>query len=73
MAASFIMLRQYGMVTIPITAYPGGAPTFRLMMHPDGARLGLGTIERATEESIDGVAGLLRDPDEVRALVLGAD
>ena len=72
-AASFIMLREYGMVTIPITAYPGGAPTFRLMVHPDGARLGLETIERATEESIDGVVGLLRDPDEVRALVLGAD
>jgi L-seryl-tRNA(Ser) seleniumtransferase len=71
--ASFIMLRDYGMVTIPITGYPGAAPTFRLLMHPDGGRLGLDTIEQATEEAIEGVIGLLQSPDEVRALLLGPD
>ena len=71
--ASFIMLRDYGMVTIPITAYPGAAPTFRLMMHPDSGRLGLDAIQRATDEAIDGVVGLLQRPSEVRRLVLGAD
>ena len=70
-AASFIMLREYGIVTIPITGYPGAAPTFRLMMHPDGGRLGLDTIERATDEAIDGVVGLLHRPDEVSELILG--
>ena len=40
--ASFLMLRDYGMVTIPITGYPGAAPTFRLMMHPRRRALGSG-------------------------------
>ena len=72
-AASFIMLRDYGIVTIPITGYPGAAPTFRLMMHPDGGRFGLDAVERATEEAIGGVADLLHSTDEVRRLVLGPD
>ena len=71
LSASFIMFRDYGMVTIPITGYPGAAPTFRLMMHPDGGRLGLDTIERATEEAIGGAVDLLHSPDDVRELVLG--
>ena len=70
-AASFIMMRDYGIVTIPITGYPGAAPTFRLMMHPDGGRLGLDTIQRASEEAIDGVASMLQSPDEVKELLLG--
>ena len=71
--ASFIMLRDHGMVTIPITGYPGSAPTFRLMMHPDGGRLGLDTVERAADESVEGVAAMLQSPDQVRELLLGAD
>ena len=70
-AASFIMFRDYGMVTIPVTGFPGAAPTFRLLLHPDGGRLGLETIDRATEEAIEGVASLLQSPDKVRELVLG--
>ena len=69
--ASFIMLRDYGIATVPIVGYPGSAPTFRLMMHPDGGRMGLDTIERAAEEAIGGVIELLGRPDEVRKLVLG--
>ena len=71
-AASFIMLRDRGMVTIPTTGFPGAAPTFRLMMHPDGGRLGLDTVEVATEEAIDGVIGLLDKPEAVRNLVIGS-
>lgn len=69
--ASFLMLRDYGMVTIPITGYPGAAPTFRLMMHPDGGRLGLATVEQATEDAIEGVLGLFQSPDKVQELLLG--
>ena len=71
--ASFIMLRDYGMATIPITGYPGAAPTFRLMMHPDGGRLGLDTVEEATARAIESVAHLLQDPEEVRRLILGPE
>ena len=71
--ASFIMLRDHGIVTIPITAYAGAAPTFRLMIHPDGDRLGLNAIERAMEEALEGVADMLQDPDKLRRLILGPD
>jgi hypothetical protein len=40
-------------------------------LHPDGGRLGLETIDRATEEAIEGVASLLQSPDDVSKLVLG--
>ncbi len=70
-AASFIMFRDYGIVTIPVTGYPGAAPTFRLMMHPDGVRLGLDNIDRATDEAIEEVADLSHSPGKVRGLLLG--
>ena len=71
--AYFIMLRDHGIATIPITGYPGAAPTFRLMMHPDRDRLGLNAIERAIEEAIEGVVDILQDPDQVRSLILVPD
>jgi hypothetical protein len=66
------MLRDHGIVTIPITGYPGAAPTYRLMMHPDGGRLGIDNIEEAAENAVQCVADLLQSPDEVRSLLLGA-
>ena len=67
--SSIIMLRDHGIVTIPITGYPGAAPNFRLMMHPDRDRLGLNAIERAIEEVVD----IPQDPDQVRSLILVPD
>ena len=46
----FVLLQQHGIITIPITGYPDAAPTFRLMMHPDGARLGLDRLEQAIDD-----------------------
>ena len=45
-AGSFLLLNHFGVITIPITGYPGAAPTFRLMMHPDGERFGVTTTGR---------------------------
>ena len=67
----FLLLREYGGITIPITGYPGAAPTFRLMMHPDGGRFGLDNLEEAVEATIDSTVGLLQQPDEVSRLLLG--
>ena len=67
----FLLLRDFGVVTIPITGYPGASPTFRLMMHPDGARLGLDHLEEAVEATIDATACLVGKPNEVRQLLLG--
>ena len=72
-AACFDMLNRYGIVTICVTGMPGASPTFRLLMHPDGHRLGVGGIEEATEVAIDTVAGLLNEPEKVSQLILGAD
>ncbi len=69
--ASFIMLKDYGIVTIPVLGYPGAAPTFRLLMYPDGKSLGIDTIERSTEDAIEQTAGLLQRPGEVKRLLLG--
>ena len=73
MAASFIIFRDQGIVTIPITGYPGAAPTFRMMMHLIGGRLGLDAIERAAEEAIQGVVEMLQSPDQVRRLILRSE
>jgi len=70
-AACFLLLQHYGVITIPITGYPGAAATLRLMMHPDGARFGLDRLEEAVEVTIDRTADLLQKPEEARRLLLG--
>ncbi len=67
----FLLLKHFGGITIPITGYPGAAPTFRLMMHPDGARMGIGRLEAAVDDVIDRTAALLDKPGEIRKLLLG--
>ncbi|HEY7491217.1 MAG TPA: hypothetical protein VIH59_08945 [Candidatus Tectomicrobia bacterium] len=67
----FLLLQHYGGITIPITGYPGAAPTFRVMLHPDGARFGVERLEAALEATIDHTAGLLQQPAAVRRLLLG--
>ncbi len=70
-AASFLLLKNYGVITIPITGYPGAAPTFRLMMHPDGERFGADPLVSAVEDTIAQTATLLQHPNAVRTLLLG--
>ena len=69
----FLFLQYHGAITIPITGYPGAAPTFRLMMHPDGGRFGLERLEAAVEETFDRTAALLQQPAAVRQLLLGEE
>ena len=69
--ASFLLLKNHGVITIPITGYPGAAPTFRLMMHPDGERFGIAPLEKAVEDTIAKTASLLNHPEAVRTLLLG--
>lgn len=70
-AACFLLLKHYGAITIPITGYPGAAPTFRLMMHPDGGRFGIDRLEEAVENVIERTLVLLQKPEEVSRLLLG--
>lgn len=67
----FLLLQDYGIITIPITGYPGAAPTFRLMMHPDGLRFGIEALEDALLATIDRTVTLLQEPEQVSHLLLG--
>jgi L-seryl-tRNA(Ser) seleniumtransferase len=69
----FLLLQHHGAITIPITGYPGAAPTFRLMMHPDGGRFGLDRLEKAIDDTLERTAALLQQPGAVKALLLGED
>ncbi len=67
----FLLFKDYGIITIPITGYPGAAPTFRLMTHPDGERFGVTALEEAVEDVLVRTGELLERPDAVRELLLG--
>jgi L-seryl-tRNA(Ser) seleniumtransferase len=70
-AASFVMLRRQGLVTIPTIGMPGAAATFRLMVYPDGPRLGLEGYVRAVEEAMTVLAAAVTEPARLRALIFG--
>ena len=68
-AASFVMLRGHGLVTIPVIGMPGAAATFRLMVYPDGPRLGLDGYERAVREGSDALVATVAEPARLRELI----
>ena len=65
------MLEQDGILTIGAVAMPGSAPAIRLMMYPDGARLGIPRIVAALEGAIARLSELLDDLPAARELLLG--
>lgn len=69
--ASMQMLEGEGIVTIPAVGMPGAACTLRIMMYPDGARLGAAKLAAIARRSIDAVTACLHDPDRVREALLG--
>lgn len=74
-AAGFVamrMLERDAILTIGAVAMPGSAPAVRLMMYPDGPRLGAERIAAALDSSIDGLAEVVDDLDAARRQLLGA-
>lgn len=65
------MLEQDGILTIGAVAMPGSAPALRLMMYPDGHKLGVERIAASVENGIARLAEVLDDTDEARAQLLG--
>ena len=65
------MLEQDGILTIGAVAMPGSAPAVRLMMYPDGPRLGIEPIVASLERSIDRLSRLVHDVPAARAQLLG--
>jgi hypothetical protein len=50
---------------------PGSAPVVRLMMYPDGAKLGIERIAASLENGISRLAQVLDDTDTARTQLLG--
>jgi L-seryl-tRNA(Ser) seleniumtransferase len=70
-AASFAMLREHGLVTIPTVAMPGSAATFRLMVYPDGPRLGLDGFARAIDTAARTLVAAIDDPSGIAQVIFG--
>jgi L-seryl-tRNA(Ser) seleniumtransferase len=65
------LLEQDGILTIGAVAMPGSAPVVRLMMYPDGGRLGVARIAAALERALDRLAQAVAGTVDARALLLG--
>lgn len=65
------MLERDGVLTIGAVAMPGSAPVVRLMMYPDGKRLGAERIAASLENALTRLAQVIDDPDAARKQLLG--
>ncbi|MGH8666770.1 MAG: hypothetical protein ACREUX_21110 [Burkholderiales bacterium] len=69
--AAMEMLGQDGILTIGAVSMPGSAPVLRLMMYPDGARLGVERIAASVENALGKLSEVVNDVDAVREKLLG--
>jgi L-seryl-tRNA(Ser) seleniumtransferase len=65
------MLGQDGILTIGAVSMPGSAPVVRLMMYPDGHKLGVERIAASVENAIGKLGELVNDVDAAREKLLG--
>ena len=65
------MLEQDGVLTIGAVSMPGSAPALRLMMYPDGAKLGIERIAASLENGIERLSKVIDDVEEARQQLLG--
>ncbi|HEX2829806.1 MAG TPA: hypothetical protein VHP37_25895 [Burkholderiales bacterium] len=65
------MLGEDGILTIGAVSMPGSAPVLRLMMYPDGGRLGVERIAASVENAIGKLAKCVNDVDAAREKLLG--
>ena len=69
--AAMEMLGDDGILTIGAVSMPGSAPVLRLMMYPDGARLGVERIAASVENALGKLSEVVNDVDAVREKLLG--
>ncbi|MPZ44989.1 MAG: hypothetical protein GEV05_16625 [Betaproteobacteria bacterium] len=69
--AAMEMLGEDGILTIGAVSMPGSAPVLRLMMYPDGARLGVERISASVENALGKLGDVVNDVDAVREKLLG--
>lgn len=66
------MLETDGVLTIAAVAMPGSAPVVRLMMYPDGPRLGPERVVASLDAGLRRLGAVLEDVAGARRLLLGA-
>jgi L-seryl-tRNA(Ser) seleniumtransferase len=66
------MLEHDGILTIGAVSMPGSAPALRLMMYPDGPRLGIERIAASLDHGVARLSEVLDDTDAARAQLLGS-
>jgi L-seryl-tRNA(Ser) seleniumtransferase len=69
--ASFAMMERDGIVTIPVAGMLGAASVFRLMMFPDGGRLGDERLLASVRHAIETLAAIVGDAKRARAMLMG--
>lgn len=65
------MLERDGILTIGAVSMPGSAPAVRLMMYPDGHRLGIPGVVSSIDLAIDRLSEVLWDVPAARKQLLG--
>ena len=65
------MLERDGVLTIGAVSMPGSSPAVRLMMYPDGKKLGVERIAASLENGISRLVKVMDNLDEARAQLLG--
>jgi L-seryl-tRNA(Ser) seleniumtransferase len=69
---SMEMLERDGILTIGAVSMPGSAPAVRLMMYPDGHRLGIDGIVSSLDRAIDRLSKVVWDAAAAREQLLGS-
>jgi L-seryl-tRNA(Ser) seleniumtransferase len=65
------MLADDGILTIGAVSMPSSAPVVRLMMYPDGQRLGVQKIAASLDNAMNKLARMTDDLDAAREVLLG--
>lgn len=65
------ILAQDGILTIGAVSMPGSAPVLRLMMYPDGHKLGISPILNSVDRAMTMLGEMLYDSDTARRKLLG--
>lgn len=73
-AVSFMAIRLLeltGAITISSFGIPGAASAYRLLLYPDGQRIGLNRILQGTQQAFSELVASHADENKVRSVILG--
>jgi L-seryl-tRNA(Ser) seleniumtransferase len=68
---SMRMLETTGLMTILVIGMPGASPTLRLMMFPDGERVGVDAVASAVDDAVSFAAARCQDLEFCREYLVG--